>query len=377
MKKMTFTSQDHVYMTKALRLAGKGLYTSQPNPRVGCVIVKDGKVVGQGAHLKAGEAHAEVNALNEAGAQAKGADVYVTLEPCSHYGLTPPCAEALMEAGVKRVYVAMQDPNPIVAGKGMQLLKDNGVEVQLGLLQAEAENLNPGFIKRMKTNMPYVRCKVASSLDGKTALSNGRSLWITGEAARMDVHRWRAQSDAVITGIGTVLSDNPSMTVRIEEEAMQSLRVIVDSQLNIPLQAKILNEHDLEEYPVAIAYARDKHGHAEKLRAMGVELLHLPQETSGNTRVHLLGLLDTLGQKGCNEVLIEAGHGLNGGFLQHSLIDECIFYYAPKLMGSDAMPLFSIKTISQMSQAIQLDLIDVRQIGGDIRVVARPQTIDT
>lgn len=374
---MTFTSQDHAYMTQALRLAEKGMYTSQPNPRVGCLVVKDGKIIGEGAHLKAGEAHAEVHALNQAGDQANGADVYVTLEPCSHQGKTPPCVNPLIQAGVKRVFVAMQDPNPVVSGNGIQALRDKGIEVQVGLMQSEAEKLNLGFIKRMKTNMPYVRCKVAASLDGKIALSNGRSLWITGEAARMDVHHWRARSDAVITGIGTVLYDNPVMTVRIEEEARQSLRVIVDSQLSIPLQAKILNEHDLNEYPVAIAYARDKFGHAEKLQAMGVELLHLPQDSSGNTRVNLFGLLDALGQKGCNEVLIEAGHGLNGGFLQRDLIDECILYYAPKLMGSDAMPIFSIKTITSMSKAIQLDLLDVRQIGDDIRVIARPQRVDT
>ncbi len=374
---MTFSSQDHSYMTQALRLAEQGMYTSQPNPRVGCVVVKDGKVVGEGAHLKAGEHHAEVHALNQAGKNAKGADVYVTLEPCSHQGQTPPCVGPLIEAGVARVFVAMQDPNPIVSGKGIDALKDAGIEVQIGLMQTQAEKLNPGFIKRMKTNIPYVRCKVAASLDGRIALSNGRSLWITGEAARMDVHRWRARSDAVITGIGTVLYDNPVMTVRIDEDARQSLRVIVDSQLSIPLQAKILNEHDLNEYPVAIAYARDKFGHAEKLQAMGVELLHLPQDTSGNTRVNLFGLLDALGQKGCNEVLIEAGHGLNGGFLQRDLIDECILYYAPKLMGSDAMPIFSIKTITSMSKAINLDLLDVRQIGEDIRVIARPQSVET
>lgn len=374
---MTYTSQDHAYMTQALRLAEQGLYTSQPNPRVGCVVVKDGKVIGEGAHLKAGEHHAEVHALNQAGENARGADVYVTLEPCSHQGQTPPCVGPLIEAGVARVFVAMQDPNPIVSGKGIQALKDAGIDVNVGLMQANAEQLNPGFIKRMKTNMPYVRCKVAASLDGKIALSNGRSLWITGEAARRDVHHWRARSDAVITGIGTVLYDNPVMTVRLEKEARQSLRVIVDSQLSIPLQAKILNEHDLNEYPVAIAYARDKFGHAEKLQAMGVELLHLPQDTSGNTRVNLFGLLDALGQKGCNEVLIEAGHGLNGGFLQRELIDECILYYAPKLMGSDAMPIFSIKTITSMSKAINLDLLDVRQIGEDIRVIARPVSVDT
>lgn len=366
---------DHTFMTQALRLAEQGLYTAAPNPRVGCVIVLNGEVVGEGAHLKAGEQHAEVIALAQAGDQAKGADLYVTLEPCSHHGRTPPCAQALVKAGVGRVIIAMQDPNPMVAGQGIAYLQDNGIAVEVGVMQAEAAALNPGFIKRMTTNMPFVRCKVAVSLDGKTALSNGRSLWITGEPARLDVQRWRAQSSAVITGIGTILSDNPSMTVRLYEGARQPLRVIVDSQLNVPLQAKVLNEHDLTQYPLAIAYASDKHGHAEALVEKGVELLHLPQDISGNTRVDLTALLSVLGEKECNEVLLEAGHGLNGGFLQASLIDECIFYYAPKLMGGDAMPIFSIKTLTQMSQAIALEMTDVRLIGKDIRVMAKPVSV--
>lgn len=360
-------------MTQALRLAAQGLYTTAPNPRVGCVIVKNQKIIGQGAHLKAGEPHAEIYALREAGAAARDADVYVTLEPCSHVGRTPPCADALIEAGVKRVIIAMQDPNPLVAGQGIARLMSHGIQVEVGLMQNEAQALNVGFIKRMTTQMPFVRCKVAASLDGKTALSNGKSHWITGESARQDVQHWRAQSDAVVTGIGTVLTDNPSMTVRLYEGARQPLRVVVDSQLNIPLQAKILNEHDLTTHPVLIAYANDKQQQAPHLLAKGVQLLHLPQQESANTRVNLKALLNELAKRGCNEVLIEAGHGLNGGFLQAHLIDECILYFAPKIMGGDAMPIFAIKTLTQMSQAIDFEIKDMRQFGQDIRLILRPQ----
>jgi diaminohydroxyphosphoribosylaminopyrimidine deaminase/5-amino-6-(5-phosphoribosylamino)uracil reductase len=367
------TPSDNTFMTQALRLAQQGLYTTTPNPRVGCVIAKDDQVVGVGVHLKAGDPHAEVNALRLAGAHAQGAVAYVTLEPCSHHGKTPPCAEALVNAGIKHVVVAMEDPNPLVAGQGIQYLKDQGLTVDVGLMQADAEALNIGFIKRMKHNMPFVRCKVAASLDGKTALSNGKSYWITGEPARLDVQRWRAQSCAVITGIGTILVDDPKMSVRLDSSQRQPLRVIVDSQLNIPLDSAILNEYDLTDYPVAIAYAKDKYGHADALKAKGAQLLHLPQDSSGNTRVNLTALLSALAtDKACNEVLIEAGHGLNGGFLQGGLIDECIFYYAPKLMGGDAMPVFSIKALTSMSETIDLEMVDVRQFGNDIRVVARP-----
>jgi diaminohydroxyphosphoribosylaminopyrimidine deaminase / 5-amino-6-(5-phosphoribosylamino)uracil reductase len=367
-----FTSLDHTYMAQALRLAEDGLYTSQPNPHVGCVIVKDGKIIGQGAHLKAGEAHAEVNALQEAGSEAAGADVYVTLEPCNHYGRTAPCAEALVKANVKRVVVAMKDPNPLVSGQGIQFLKSHGITVEVGLMEVEATALNVGFIKRMTHKLPYVRCKLAVSLDGKTALGNGKSHWITGEPARLDVQRWRARSCAVITGIGTVISDNPSMTVRLYEGARQPLRVLVDSQLSVPLDSKMLSEHDLKDYPICIAYAVDRNGNAQSLIDKGVTLLHLPQSTSANTRVDLLALLQTLAMRGCNEVLIEAGHGLNGGFMQASLIDECIIYYAPKVMGGDAMPMFAIKPLTQMSQVVEFTLTDVRQIGQDIRVIANP-----
>lgn len=356
-------------MTLALRLAEQGLYTTQPNPRVGCVIVKNNQIIGQGAHLKAGEPHAEVYALREAGANAKGADAYVTLEPCNHHGLTPPCVDALVNAGVKRVVVAMQDPNPLVAGNGIKRLQANGIEVEVGLMEAESKSLNLGFISRMTSALPYVRCKVAASLDGRTALNNGKSLWITGEPARLDVQYWRAQSCAIVTGIGTVLIDNPSVNVRLANISRQPLRVIVDSKLQTPVDCKMLNPELLPASPVLIAYAHDVNNKAAALTASGAELLHLPD---ANGRVDLHALLLNFASRGVNEVLLEAGQGLNGAFLQAGLIDEFIFYYAPKLMGSDAKAMFAIPELTDMHQAIDLQIFDVRQIGQDIRLRVKP-----
>lgn len=361
-------------MTLALRLAEQGLYTTQPNPRVGCVIVKYNQIVGQGAHLKAGEPHAEVFALHQAGADAVGADVYVTLEPCNHHGRTPPCVDALINAGVKRVVVAMQDPNPLVAGNGIKRLQAHGMQVETGLMESEAFALNPGFISRMTHGLPYVRSKIAASLDGRTALNNGKSLWITGECARQDVQHWRAQSCAIITGIGTVLADNPSMNVRLENVSRQPLRVIVDSHLQTPVDCKMLNAELTQASPVIIVYASDVNSKADSmdstsLRSTGVEMLHLPD---ANGRVDLNLLLSHLAQRGINEVLLEAGQGLNGAFVQAGLIDEFIFYYAPKLMGNDAKGMFAIPGLIEMQQAIDLQILDVRQIGQDIRLHAKP-----
>jgi diaminohydroxyphosphoribosylaminopyrimidine deaminase / 5-amino-6-(5-phosphoribosylamino)uracil reductase len=356
-------------MTLALRLAEQGLYTTQPNPSVGCVIVKNNQIVGQGAHLKAGGPHAEVYALREAGVNAKGADAYVTLEPCNHHGRTPPCVDALIKAGVKRVFVAMQDPNPLVAGNGIKRLQAHGIEVEVGLMEAESKLLNLGFISRMTSALPYVRCKVAASLDGRTALNNGKSLWITGEPARLDVQHWRAQSCAIVTGIGTVLTDDPSMNVRLENISRQPLRVIVDSKLQTPVGCKMLNPQLLSASPVLIAYAHDVNNKAAALTASGAELLHLPD---ANGRVDLHALLVNLASRGVNEVFLEAGQGLNGAFLQASLIDEFIFYYAPKLMGADAKAMFAIPELTDMQQAIDLQIFDVRQIGQDIRLRVKP-----
>ena len=361
-------------MTQALRLAEQGLYTTQPNPRVGCVIVKNQQIIGQGAHLKAGEPHAEVFALREAGLAAKDADAYVTLEPCNHHGRTPPCVDALINAGVKRVVVAMQDPNPLVAGNGLKRLQAHGILVETGLMETEAIALNSGFISRMTQGRPYVRSKIAASLDGRTALNNGKSLWITGEPARLDVQHWRAQSCAIITGIGTVLADNPTMNVRLDHSLSshpirQPLRVIVDSQLQTSVDCNMLDASKLAGSPVLIAYANDMANHAATLQAVGAELLNIPKL---NGQVDLIGLLEDLAQRGINEVLLEAGQGLNGGFLQANLIDEFIFYYAPKLMGADAKAMFAISELTEMEQASNLQILDVRLVGQDIRLRAKP-----
>jgi len=363
-------------MTQALRLAAQGLYTTQPNPRVGCVIVKDQQLVGEGAHLKAGEAHAEVFALREAGAAAKGATAYVTLEPCNHHGRTPPCVDALIAAGVARVVVAMQDPNPLVAGQGIKRLQAHGVEVVSGLMQAEAIALNPGFIARMTRALPYVRCKVAASLDGRTALKNGLSQWITGEAARLDVQHWRAQSCAIITGSGTLLADNPSMTVRLPHMLRQPLRVIVDSRLQTPPDCQMLSANMLPASPVLIAYASDAQHKIAALTAAGAELLYLPDVETPNTassgRVDLRALLHQLAARGVNEVWVEAGQGLNGALLAAGLIDEFVFYYAPKLMGSAAHAMFAMPELTNMQQLTELQILDLRQFGPDIRLRAKP-----
>lgn len=358
-------SQDYQWMAQALRLAQQGLYTTSPNPRVGCVIVKNNQIIGQGAHLKAGEPHAEIYALREAGTQVQGADVYVTLEPCSHHGKTPPCVEAVLAAKPQRVIIAMQDPNPLVAGQGVIALQQAGIEVVVGVMEQEAKLLNPGFISRMTRSRPYVRCKVAASLDGRTALANGKSQWITGEAARQDVQHWRAQSCAIVTGIGTVLADNPSMTVRMTGVNRQPLRVIVDSRLQTPVTSNLLTANPLDQSPVLIAYA---HATAQQISALGATntvLNHLP---GLDGKVDLNALMQLLAQRGINEVLLEAGPGLNGGFLQAGLIDEFIFYYAPKLMGNTANAMFDMPELLDMHQVKNLTIMDMRQFGQDLRL---------
>lgn len=354
-------------MTLALRLAEQGLYTTQPNPRVGCVIVKNQQIIGRGAHLKAGGPHAEVHALREAGTNAQGADVYVTLEPCNHHGRTPPCVDALIKAGVKRVVIAMQDPNPLVAGAGIKRLQAQGIEVQTGLMEKEALALNPGFISKMTRGLPYVRSKIAASLDGRTALQNGKSQWITGEAARQDVQNWRAQAGAIITSVGTVLMDNPTMNVRLDNVSRQPLRIIIDSQLRTPLNCNMLNS--IKHSPVLIVYAVDAQQRHPALSPLGAELLCLPDAQG---KVDLKALLKHLAEMDINEILLEAGQGLNGAFLNANLLDELILYYAPKLMGSDAMGMFAIPELSEMKQAIDLQILDIRQFGQDIRVRTKP-----
>lgn len=362
---MSFSAEDHAHMARALRLAEHGLYTTTPNPRVGCVLVKDGQVVGEGWHARAGEPHAEVHALRAAGDKARGATAYVTLEPCSHHGRTPPCANALIDAGVVRVVAALRDPNPQVYGGGIALLTLAGIQAEVGLLNSEATELNIGFISRMTRGRPWVRLKTASSLDGKTALLNGASKWITGAAARVDVHRLRARSCAVLTGVGTVLADDPQMNVReVEETTRQPLRVVVDSQLRTPVDAKILG-HGETVLVCAQAHAQRR----DALLAAGAHILELP---GPDGRVHLRALMQELGARGINEVHVEAGATLNGALLQAGLVDEWVAYQAPLVMGHHARGVFDMPALEAMTGRLGFTLVDARMLGPDLRLTLRP-----
>ncbi len=362
-----FNAEDHRHMASALRLAERGLFTTMPNPRVGCVIVKDGRVVGEGWHEKAGGPHAEVHALRAAGARANGATAYVTLEPCSHHGRTPPCANALIDAGVARVVAAMRDPNPQVAGQGLELLTLAGISVQVGLLETEARELNIGFISRMTRGRPWLRLKTASSLDGKTALLNGESKWITGDAARADVQRWRARACVILTGSGTVLADDPQMNVRDIETARQPLKVIVDSRLSTPPSAKILLGGAF------IACAEADYLRRTALEAAGAQILEIP-DASGffDGRVDLAALLQEFGRQGINEVHVEAGATLNGALLAAGLVDEWIAYLAPLVLGHAARGLFNLPALTEMSARQAFEMRDTRMLGRDMRLTLRP-----
>ena len=361
---MSFSAVDHGMMARALQLAERGLWTTSPNPRVGCVLVRDGEIVGEGWHEKAGEPHAEVHALRAAGDKARGAIAYVTLEPCSHHGRTPPCAEALIAAGVSRVVAAMTDPNPLVAGKGLALLQAAGIATASGLLENEARELNIGFVSRMTRGRPWLRLKAAASLDGKTALNNGVSQWINGPDARRDGHAWRARACATLTGIGTVRDDNPQLNVRDVETPRQPLRVVVDSRLETPLDARIL-----QGGTTLIAGAVEDAGRIEALRSVGAEVLILPNASG---KVDLAALLAALAQRGINEVHAEAGFKLNGSLLREGLVDELLLYLAPCLIGHEANGLFNLPELATLDGKRRLQIRDLRQIGADIRVVARP-----
>lgn len=354
---------DSFWMARALQLAARGLTTTTPNPRVGCVLVKDGQLVGEGWHERAGEPHAEVHALRAAGEAARGSTAYVTLEPCSHHGRTPPCADALIAAGVGRVVVAMQDPNPLVAGNGIARLRAAGIAVESGLMESAARELNIGFVSRMTRRIPWVRSKIASSLDGRTALANGISQWITGPEARSDVQRLRARSCAVLTGIGTVLSDDPKLNVREPEGARQPLRVVLDSRLATPPEARVL-----QGGPVLIYCAEEDVAKATALRVQGGEVVCLPGAAG---QVDLAAMLADLGRRGINEVLVEAGARLNGALLQAGLIDELVLYQAPQLLGDAARGLAALGVLDALDQRIQLAWQDVRQVGQDLRITAR------
>lgn len=350
-------------MARALALAARGLETTTPNPRVGCVLIKDGAVVGEGWHARAGEPHAEVHALREAGERARGATAYVTLEPCSHFGRTPPCADALVAAGVARVVAAMHDPNPIVAGRGLERLRANGIDTAHGLLEAEARELNLGFVSRMTRGRPWLRLKAAATLDGKTALANGVSQWITGSAARADGHRWRARACAILTGIGTVREDDPQLTVRAVPCSRQPLRVLVDARLEVPLDARIL-----EGGNCLVAAAEAPPAKLAALAERGIEIVVLPNAAG---KVDLPELLRLLGERHINEVHAEAGLKLNGSLLREGCVDELLLYLAPMLVGDSAQGLFNLAALTGLDQAVRLDIHDLRQIGADLRLIAR------
>ncbi|MFZ5503373.1 MAG: bifunctional diaminohydroxyphosphoribosylaminopyrimidine deaminase/5-amino-6-(5-phosphoribosylamino)uracil reductase RibD [Pseudomonadota bacterium] len=354
---------DSQWMARALQLAEYGRYSTSPNPCVACVLVKNGRVVGEGWHRRAGEPHAEIRALQAAGDAARGATAYVTLEPCNHHGRTPPCAEALIAAGVARVAAAMQDPNPLVSGEGMAVLRAAGVEVECGLMESAARELNIGFVMRMTRGTPWVRSKIAASLDGGTALANGVSQWITGAAARHDVQHWRARSCAIVTGIGTVSADDAQLNVREIETVRQPLRVVLDSTLRIPSEAKILRDGGTLIYTASTD--RDK---PAVLRARGAEVVQLANQSG---QVDLPAMMRDLARRGINEVLVEAGRALNGALLQAGLVDELVLYLAPQLLGDGARGIAQLGELTRLQQRVELEWKDVRQVGKDLRITVR------
>lgn len=366
-----FSDSDHAAMQQALALAARGMFTTTPNPRVGCVLIRDGEVIGQGYTQPAGQDHAEIQAMKDAlsrGIDPRGATAYVTLEPCSHFGRTPPCADALVRAGIARVVAAMEDPNPSVSGRGLQRLRDAGIDVRCGLLEKEARDLNIGFVSRMTRGTPWVRVKVAASIDGGTALHDGTSQWITGQAARDDGHAWRARACAILTGIGTVRDDNPELTVRAIPTPRQPQRVLVDSRLEVPLDARLL-ARDTGDFakPVLIFCAVDDVPRRKALEARGAEVVVLPNP---HGKVELRQMLEALGRRGINELHVEAGYKLNGSLIREGCADELLIYLAPKLLG-DAQGMFNLPPLARLDDAPAFHWHDVRQIGDDLRLIAR------
>ena len=357
-----FSDTDRAHMGRALELAERGLYTATPNPRVGCVIVRGGEVVGEGWHERAGEPHAEVLALRAAGPRAAGATVYVTLEPCVHHGRTPPCTAVLTEAKVSRVVAAMADPNPLVSGKGFAALQAAGIETEVGLLEAQARELNIGFVSRMTRGRPWVRLKIAASLDGKTALSNGRSQWITGQEARRDGHAWRARACAVLTGIGTVRDDDPKLTVRDVATPRQPVRVVVDSRLETPAKAQVLGPGAI------VAAAVQDSPQRAALETTGAEVIVMRNDAG---KVDLAELMRELARRQMNEIHVEAGYKLNASLLREGLVDELVVYLAPSILGHSARGMFDLPELEDLAGRHELDFTELRPIGSDIRVIAR------
>jgi diaminohydroxyphosphoribosylaminopyrimidine deaminase/5-amino-6-(5-phosphoribosylamino)uracil reductase len=350
-------------MARALALASLGLYTTTPNPRVGCVLVRDGKVVGEGWHEKTGQAHAEANALAAAGGKARGATAYVTLEPCNHFGRTPPCADALVRADVARVVAAMRDPNPKGAGGGAKL-EAAGIRFECGLMEDEARELNIGFVSRMSRGRPWVRMKVAASLDGRTALANGQSQWITGAEARKDGHHWRARACAVLTGIGTVVADDPRLDVREIQTPRQPLRVVVDSRLETPPTARVLQGGG----PVLVFCAQDKPAERAVLEARGAQVAVLPNP---HGKVELPAMLEALAARGVNELHVEAGVRLNGSLVREGCVDEFLVYLAPSMLGDTAQGMVGLARMESLEERVGLEFRSVDRVGADLRILAR------
>jgi diaminohydroxyphosphoribosylaminopyrimidine deaminase/5-amino-6-(5-phosphoribosylamino)uracil reductase len=361
-----FGAIDHAHMAHALRLAERGLYTTQPNPRVGCVVARGDEVLGTGWHQRAGEPHAEVYALREAAERARGATAYVTLEPCAHHGRTPPCADALIAAGVARVVVAAEDPFPQVDGRGIGKLRAAGITVESGLMREAARELNIGFFSRIERGRPWVRVKLAMSLDGRTALANGESKWITGEAAREDVQRWRARSSAILSGSGTVLADDPRLTVRLpeDEEFAPPLRVILDRQLRTPAGSRVLDGST----PTLVL-----HGAAASGVDARFERVERMTMAARGELLDLHAVLAMLAGRGCNEVHVEAGPTLCGALFAAGLVDELLLYVAPVLLGDAARPLLQLPTLDDMDRRWQLRIVEQRMLGQDIRLRLRPR----
>jgi len=378
---MSFSAEDHTYMLRAIDLANQGIYSTKPNPAVGCVLVKDSKIVGEGGHEKAGQPHAERIALAQAGDQAKDATAYVTLEPCSHYGRTPPCADGLIEAGVGRVVVAMQDPNPLVSGRGITRLQQAGIVVDVGLLESQARALNAGFIQVMENKLPFVRVKMASSIDGRTAMANGESQWITGAESRQEVHKLRALSGAIVTGIGTVLADDPSLTVRLSDEVLAELnldstnchplRVVLDPNLSMPMDAKMLSAPGRTILMTSKETVERDTDYAEALMAQGVELVAVASEED---RLDIESILSYLAEEeSVRDVMVESGAIVAGAFMQSGLVNELHCYMAPILMGDAAKPMFVLPGMNTMADKLKFKIDSIASFGEDVRLVMVPE----
>lgn len=377
-------SEDQAYMQQAIALAYKGFYSTKPNPAVGCVLVKDGKVIGQGWHHKAGQPHAEKEALADALNNAQdvaGSTAYVTLEPCSHHGRTPPCSDALIDAGVSRVVVAMQDPNPLVGGNGIKRLQNAGIDVQVGLLEEEAYELNHGFLHRMRTGLPYVRLKMASSLDGRTAMANGESQWITGADSRVEVHKLRAQAGAVIIGIGTVLADDPSMTVRLDDavladmnlnaEEANPIRVVLDPNLSLPMEAKMLALPGRTIVMTSKETVENSSERVEEFHRHGVELVAVAAQ---DDRLDIESVLHYLAdEEQVNDVMVETGAIVAGAFVESGFVNEIHAFVAPVLMGDQARPMFVLPSVTTMNDKLQFSITDISTFGDDVRMILKPK----